>query len=301
VLKAFAEAGVTFDKVIGTSAGAANLFLYAADPSPAGIDRLATAWLDGTVAQVFAPQVLKMAEALRQDGLLARSTFEDFFLDGIEPDAKFKIPLGIVATDASNATPYCFSADTGDSAPQFVHSTMAGMMFPPLGSPLKVNGAPGKYIDGGYVENSCIRTAVKDGAGSIVFLDISPGQKQSGGILTNTTNSIATVFRGDSDKGLEYAHEHGVEVLHVTLGGNGLFTDFSHPEYGVQFGYNVGKALVDGTDPPQPNWPPPLRLVGAAARRIADGVKRRLRQPITSEDTTFHLARRVKLPWSGVE
>ena len=53
MLEALTDAGIRPDFVVGTSAGAVNSVAFGADPSPAGLSRLAAGWKRATRSQVF--------------------------------------------------------------------------------------------------------------------------------------------------------------------------------------------------------------------------------------------------------
>src|SRR4051794_32577780 len=67
MLRALAESSVEPDVILGTSIGAVNGALFAADPTVDGVQRLARLWRDSDLAEVSA------ANLLRRFGTLARS------------------------------------------------------------------------------------------------------------------------------------------------------------------------------------------------------------------------------------
>ncbi|CCG03658.1 putative patatin [Blastococcus saxobsidens DD2] len=64
MLSALFERGIRPDVIVGTSVGAINGALVAADPTPRGVDRLRAVWAELTCEGVFAGSVLARARTL---------------------------------------------------------------------------------------------------------------------------------------------------------------------------------------------------------------------------------------------
>src|SRR5947209_3381652 len=67
MLRALCSRGIAPDVILGTSIGAVNGALFAAEPSSAGVDRLTGLWCNSDLVEVSAGNVL------RRIGTLARS------------------------------------------------------------------------------------------------------------------------------------------------------------------------------------------------------------------------------------
>jgi len=64
MLRALAEHGVRPDMILGTSVGAINGALFAADPTPAGVERLAGLWREANLNGRSSGAVLRRATTL---------------------------------------------------------------------------------------------------------------------------------------------------------------------------------------------------------------------------------------------
>ncbi|MGA9277825.1 patatin-like phospholipase family protein, partial [Ilumatobacter sp.] len=56
MLSALADAGIRPDLIVGTSIGAINGAMFAADPTPSGIERLEQAWRDLAKSSALVPR-----------------------------------------------------------------------------------------------------------------------------------------------------------------------------------------------------------------------------------------------------
>jgi NTE family protein len=166
--RALLEAGVRPDLVCGTSIGALNGAAIAADPTPAGVERLLSMWdalagdgvLDGSVFRRVA-EVLRHRtslhgnRALRQmlvDQLPAR-TFED--LD---------VPFECVAASIERAREHWFS--TGD----LIDPVLASCALPGVFPPVRIGDE--HFVDGGLVNSIPLDRAVARGAETVWVLHV---------------------------------------------------------------------------------------------------------------------------------
>src|ERR1700761_4318557 len=76
MLRALAERSVIPDIVLGTSIGAVNGALFAADPSAEGVSRLTELWVDSNLAEVSTGGLLKRAGTLARTGTHVQSLRE---------------------------------------------------------------------------------------------------------------------------------------------------------------------------------------------------------------------------------
>jgi NTE family protein len=166
--RALRGAGVRPDLVCGTSIGAINGVAIAADPTPAGVERLLSMWdalardgvLDGSVFRRVA-EVLRHRtslhgnRALRQmlvDRLPAR-TFED--LD---------VPFECVAASIERAREHWFS--TGD----LIDPVLASCALPGVFPPVRIGDE--HFVDGGLVNSIPLDHAVARGADTVWVLHV---------------------------------------------------------------------------------------------------------------------------------
>jgi NTE family protein len=167
MLRALAEAGVRPDLVVGTSIGAINGVLVAADPDGAAA-RLDRMWQGEELRLAFSERLWGRAVRLVRSGthlhsleplrrVLAAALPGDDFAD-------LELPFQCVAASIENATARWFS-----SGP-LVPAVMASCAVPGLLPPVEVDG--GHYFDGGLVDSIPVGRAVALGATTVYVLHV---------------------------------------------------------------------------------------------------------------------------------
>jgi NTE family protein len=167
MLRALAEAGVKPDLVVGTSIGALNGVLVAADPAGAA-DRLSRMWQGEELRLAFSEKFWGRAVRLVRSGTHLHS-FESLrqvlaaALPG--PDfADLKLPFQCVAASIESASARWFG-----SGP-VVPAVMASCAVPGLLPPVEIDGA--HYFDGGLVDSIPVGRAVMLGASTVYVLQV---------------------------------------------------------------------------------------------------------------------------------
>jgi NTE family protein len=166
MLKALTERGVRPDLVTGTSIGAFNGAVIAADPDRA-VERLEAFWRSSRREDAFPLRGIKPILHWRRtrksffpnDGLVRsiRSVLGDHRL--IED---LRLPFGAVAVDVVKATPVLFRSGPLESA-LLASAAMPGI-FPPVSRDGRM------FYDGGLGDNVPMRDAIAMGARSLVVL-----------------------------------------------------------------------------------------------------------------------------------
>jgi NTE family protein len=164
-LRALIEAGIIPDVLVGTSVGALNASAIAADPTPAGVDRLADVWTSlrgddlfpGTRVQRALHFVRKGDHLYSNDGI--RALVRRLPVRSFEEMQK---PLYIVAANLRTGAEHVF--ESGSVAAPLVATTALPGIFPPV----LIDGE--LYVDGGIVNNVPISVAVELGARRIYVL-----------------------------------------------------------------------------------------------------------------------------------
>jgi NTE family protein len=167
MLRALAEAGVRPDLVVGTSVGAINGVLVAADPAGAAA-RLSRMWLGEELRLAFSEKLWGRAVRLARSGthlhsleplrrLLAGALPGDTFAD-------LELPFQCVAAGIEAATARWFS-----SGP-VVPAVLASCAVPGLLPPVEIDGA--HYFDGGLVDSIPVGRALALGATTIYVLQV---------------------------------------------------------------------------------------------------------------------------------
>ena len=167
MLRALAEADVKPDLVVGTSIGALNGVLVAADPAGAA-DRLSRMWQGEELRLAFSEKFWGRAVRLVRSGTHLHS-FESLrqvlaaALPG--PDfADLKLPFQCVAASIENASARWFSGGP------VVPAVMASCAVPGLLPPVEIDGA--HYFDGGLVDSIPVGRAVMLGASTVYVLQV---------------------------------------------------------------------------------------------------------------------------------
>jgi NTE family protein len=169
MLRALAEADIAPDIILGTSVGALNGALVAADPGPGVIDRLLTLWEsaasgkevygDGAVRQVTRAMRtrthLHSAKPLRQ---LLQQELDDLTFD------QLAIPFQCCAASIERAAEHWFTEG------RVVDAVMASAAVPGLLRPARVGDE--HYLDGGIVNSIPVGRAVEVGADRIFVLQV---------------------------------------------------------------------------------------------------------------------------------
>ncbi len=167
MLRALSEAGIRPDLVVGTSVGAINGALVAADPAAAAA-RLAGLWQGDDLREAFSESVW---------GRLARLARSGTHLHGIEPlqrmlegalpgkeFADLELPFHCVAASIERACARWFSAGP------IVPAVLASCAVPGLLAPVEVDGE--HYFDGGLVDSIPVGRAISLGARTVYVLHV---------------------------------------------------------------------------------------------------------------------------------
>ena len=167
MLRALAEAGIKPDLVVGTSIGALNGVLVAADPAGAA-DRLSRMWQGEELRLAFSEKLWGRAVRLVRSGTHLHS-FESLrqLLAGALPGPDFadlELPFQCVAASIEGASARWFS-----SGP-VVPAVMASCAVPGLLPPVEIDGS--HYFDGGLVDSIPVGRAVTLGASTVYVLQV---------------------------------------------------------------------------------------------------------------------------------
>src|SRR6266849_5696497 len=167
MLRALTEAGIRPDLVVGTSIGAINGVLVAADPEGAAA-RLSRMWQGEELRLAFSEKLWGRAARLARSGTHLHS-LEPLrrVLAGALPGsdlADLELPFQCVASSIEDATARWFS-----SGP-VVPAVMASCAVPGLLPPVEIGGA--HYFDGGLVDSIPVGRALALGASTVYVLQV---------------------------------------------------------------------------------------------------------------------------------
>ncbi len=169
MLRALLEAGVRPGLVLGTSVGALNGALYAADPGEGVIERLVGLWRsaaetrevygDGAVRQVT--RAMRTGTHLHSSRPLRERLVQEL---GDRTFADLRIPFQCCAANIERASEHWFTEG------RVVDAVMASAAVPGLLRPAVVDGE--HYLDGGIVNSIPVGRAVECGARRIFVLQV---------------------------------------------------------------------------------------------------------------------------------
>jgi NTE family protein len=167
MLRALSEAGIRPDVVVGTSVGAINGSLVAADPAGAAA-RLAGLWQGDELQQAFSESVWgRLARLVRSGTHLHSLEPLERMLAGVLPGKDFadlELPFHCVAASIEHASARWFTAGP------VVPAVLASSAVPGLLPPVEVDGE--HYFDGGLVDSIPVGRAVALGASTVYVLHV---------------------------------------------------------------------------------------------------------------------------------
>jgi NTE family protein len=168
MLRALFRAGHRPDVVVGTSIGAVNGALVAADPQEAVTDRLVRLWTSPEAAAVYGDsisrQVRRFAARTHLHSPLPLRRLLESELGEHSTFAGLKVPFHCCAASIERAAEHWF-----DSGP-LVDAVLASSAVPGLLPPAEIGGE--HFVDGGIVNSIPIGEAVRLGAVTIFVLQV---------------------------------------------------------------------------------------------------------------------------------
>jgi NTE family protein len=245
MLKALTERGIRPDIVYGSSVGAVNASGFVANPTLAGLDRMARIWQELTSADVFphgrvpAPwRFFQQREAVHpNDGL--KHIIENGA--GIETFEQALIPLEVVATSLTDGRAKWFTKGS------LTEAVLASSALPSLLPPVHMDGEV--LIDGGVVDNVPISRAIDAGCNRIFVLlcgplhyTPSPPKRPIEMVLTAFFIAVHTRFARERE-----TLPQGVEMLVFCVGSEAVsrYDDFTGTEALIETGKSNAEAVLD--------------------------------------------------------
>lgn len=168
MLRALAEAGVTPDLIVGTSIGAINGAVFAADPGSGGVGRLGDLWAEVGSLDLFTSNPVGWAKNLTRSRVAVEDPgpLEDL-LDNALPVSTFDelaLPFECVAASIEAAAERWFSE--GPLLPALLASSAVPVLFPPV----EIEGE--HFYDGGLVNSVPVDRAIDRGASTLYVLQV---------------------------------------------------------------------------------------------------------------------------------
>ncbi len=174
MLRALLHRGITPDLVVGTSVGALNGALVAADPTPSVVDRLVELWRSASEGrEIYGDGVVRQAaRAFRtrthlHSAVPLRQRIADEL--GERTFADLAVPFQCCAASIERATEHWFTSGL------VVDAVVASAAVPGLLPPAEVDGE--HYLDGGIVNSIPLGRAVELGAERVFVLQVGRAEK----------------------------------------------------------------------------------------------------------------------------
>jgi len=167
MLRALLEAGIRPDVILGTSVGAVNGAVIAADPSEAGVMGLADLWQSMAESGIFSDTVLARATTLarHRTHLYSPAPFRRQLQAHLpETFDELRVPFQCVAASIERAGARWFSS--GD----LPEAVLASCAVPGLLPPVQIDGE--HFLDGGLVHSIPVGRALALGAMEIYVLHV---------------------------------------------------------------------------------------------------------------------------------
>jgi NTE family protein len=169
MLRAVVDADVRPDLILGSSVGAINGAVFAAEPTPSTVDRMAALWTRLSDDDVFGGSPLRRVSTLARTRTHTHASqpLRDLLTAAVGSETRIEdlpIPFQCVAASIELAAERWF-----DRGP-VVDAVMASSAVPGLLPPAEVDGE--HYLDGGLVHSIPIGRAVALGAQTIYVLHV---------------------------------------------------------------------------------------------------------------------------------
>ena len=168
MLQALAESSITPDIVLGTSIGALNGAMFAADPTVSGVRRLGQLWAETNIAGVSAGTLLRRVGTLARTGTHLQSLQE---MRGrlqealpVERVEQLTLPFQCVAASIERAAEHWFTEGV------LADVVLASCSVPGVLPPVAIGDE--HFIDGGIVNSIPVARAVALGVRRIYVLQV---------------------------------------------------------------------------------------------------------------------------------
>jgi NTE family protein len=167
MLRALSEAGIRPDVIVGTSVGALNGAVLAADPSPDSLERLTDLWGSLSDSEVFSGGLITRARTLAQHGthLHSAAPLRRILRENVpETFEDLQVPFQCVAASIESSGAHWFQ-----SGP-LVDAVLASCAVPGLLPPVRIDGE--HFLDGGLVHSIPVGRAQALGARTVYVLHV---------------------------------------------------------------------------------------------------------------------------------
>jgi NTE family protein len=249
-LEVMFEAGLEPDLYVGTSIGAVNATVMAADPTAAGARRLVEMWLSLPDDQVgpYSRSTAVWNLLCGRDSCFTSDKWQITIQERLPAQCYGELakPCYAVATDMDSGEPVVFGDVPYDS---LVDGLMASTAAFPLFPAWQVDGR--QYIDGGFVAMVPVRQAIERGATEIIALDITNPIEpltQVDSRLGRFNRCIELLMNRQLIIDLDWAESQRqvtLKVLRMHSDDKIWFTDFSQTAGLIEHGRRMAESALD--------------------------------------------------------
>ena len=279
-LKVLIERGIVPDLIVGTSVGALNGMVVAANPTREGVECLAEGWKRTRRSDVFPGNALTVGwRVLTGRGSLhGRDNFSRYVLSSLPPSVRrFKdLKVQGLATATSLATGQLRLLGE-DPNERLLDAILASTAIPPFYPPYLYGNE--YLVDGALVANLPLSHAILRGARTIYTLEILDDAVTSTrfGLLQTLTSSLNAMLNRQHEqerRTVALAHQRGITIHNLQLlSGYGLpYNDFSRGAALVASGERAALEYLNALPRPRP---PALARLAVSLRATLRAVNTR--------------------------
>lgn len=169
MLKALEDKGIRPDLILGTSIGAFNGSVIAAEPGVEGVDRLVRIWKEIAASNLFSGGAYDRVKAVAtlQPAMHGSAALRALLEEVHDPDSRIEelvVPFQCVAASIERAAEHWFTE--GPLIDALLATSAVPLLFPPI----EINQE--HFYDGGLVNSVPLRRAVKLGADVVYVIQV---------------------------------------------------------------------------------------------------------------------------------
>jgi NTE family protein len=265
-IKALIGRGIYPDLIVGTSVGALNGVVLAANPTIEGARCLAEGWERTRRSDIFPGNALTVGWRVLtgQGSLHGRENFRRFVLAKLPQSVRYfkdlKIPCLVTATSLPSGRLRLFGENPNE---RLIDALLASTSIPPFYAPYLYENE--FLVDGALVANLPISHAILRGARTIYTLEILDDAVSNSrfGLIQTLASSLNAMLNRQHEqerRTVALAHQHGITIhdIKLTSGQSLPYNDFSHGVALVAAGERAALECVSTL--PAPRQPALARL-----------------------------------------
>ncbi len=258
-IKALIGRSIYPDLIVGTSIGALNGVILAANPTLEGACCLAEGWQRIRRSDIFPGNALTVGWRVLtgQGSMHGRENFKRSVLNRLPPSARhfkdLQVPCLVTATSLATGRLRLFGEDPNE---RLIDAILSSTAIPPFYAPYLYKNE--FLVDGALVANLPLSHAILRGARTIYTLEILDNVVSSSrfGLLQTLTSSLNALLNRQHEqerRTVALAHQRGITIHDIRLtSGQGLpYNDFTHGAALVSAGERAALECVSAL-PPRP-------------------------------------------------